>query len=101
MKKESHLYDYYNPHDYSAAKSTSKLLSSMYQLIQFNHLVIDDGSYLSKYMERFFNMILNVMEDMDIEPKIRNGRKFSRKKSLQVFCEKLKMQISKHDSCIE
>ena len=37
----------------------------------------------------------------ETEPKYRNGRKFSRKKSLHVFCEKLKMQISKHDSCIE
>ena len=60
------------------------------------------GSYLLKYMQNIFNMILNVMEGAEeIEPKYRNGRKSSRKKSLQVFCEKLKIQISKHDSCAE
>ena len=53
-------------------------------------------------MQNIFNMILNVMEGAEeIEPKYRNGRKFSRKKSLQVFCETLKVQISKHDSCAE
>ena len=60
------------------------------------------GSNLLKYMQNIFNMILNVMEEAEeIEPKYRNGRKSSRKKSLQVFCEKLKIQISKADSCAE